>query len=116
MDINGQMMQAHIHRLPDRLGWDHGIYSKAQDASGYYPNVVTDTDEYGLMGDADAEWIATMHPVVGLALAAVLDAVAGDVAILTDVVPDVSEETLDINLTAYVESLALARLINGGGS
>ena len=107
MDINGQMMQAHIHRLPDRLGWDHGIYSKAQDADGYYPNVVNDTDEYGLMGDADAEWIATMHPGVGLVLADLLDEALADFHDLG------SYETWTSIGSAARE---IARLINGGAS
>ena len=65
----------------------------------------------------DGAYIATMHPGVGLALAVVLDATAGAVDSLNDAAPRVlSDDTLDMNLPAYIETVTLARAINGGAS
>lgn len=68
MNINGTMMDAHVHRS-EKPWWEHGIYSEARQG-GFPVNVVNDTQEYGLMADTDAEFIAATDPKTVLALLA----------------------------------------------
>lgn len=54
MDINGEMMLAHVHRSSEPW-WPYGIYSP-RDTGGVL--VVQETHEHGMMTKADAEFIA----------------------------------------------------------
>lgn len=56
-DINGTEMLAHVHAASAFTWWDHGIYATRAAATDSIC-VVRDTDEYGLMYPADAEFIA----------------------------------------------------------
>lgn len=58
MNINGTMMQAHVHQAESP--WHpYGIYGAPSATSRWHPvAVVIETDEYGLMDDADADLIA----------------------------------------------------------
>jgi len=58
MDINGEMMKAHIHRLPEDQVWKHGINVMVD---GDLRSVVNDTSEYGYMDDADAALIVALR-------------------------------------------------------
>ena len=65
----------------------------------------------------DGVYVATMHPGVGLATAAVLDALATDVETLESAEGRrLNDATLDMNLSAYPECVDLARRILGGDS
>jgi len=62
MNINGRMMEAHVHRMPEPTITD-GITTAWLDERTHEPHsVVIETDEYGLMDDADARFIATFDP------------------------------------------------------
>ena len=54
MNINGHMMMAHTHERPE-VWSETGIYHFDGEENA---SVVTETDEYGLMNDADATLIA----------------------------------------------------------
>jgi|GEM_PF-6977567 len=54
MDINGEMMLAHVHRSSEPW-WPYGIYSP-RDTGGVL--VVQETHEHGMMTEADARFIA----------------------------------------------------------
>jgi hypothetical protein len=54
-DINGKTMTAHVH-IADKPWCGAGIYS--YDGNGHLFTVVIDTEEYGLMEQADADFIA----------------------------------------------------------
>src|SRR5699024_5135864 len=56
MTINGTMMPAHVHKA-EQPWYKPGIVGQLM-PSGHPANVVIETDEYGLMLDADAEFIA----------------------------------------------------------
>lgn len=60
MDINGEMMLAHVHRSEDPW-WDHGIVASTPNGPRY---IVNDTSEYGTMRPADAEFIAACREAV----------------------------------------------------
>ena len=62
MHINGTMMEAHVHRMPEPITTE-GITTAWLDKRTHKPHsVVIETDEYGLMDDADARFIATFDP------------------------------------------------------
>ena len=62
MHINGTMMEAHVHRMPEPITTE-GITTAWLDKRTHKPHsVVIETDEYGLMDDADARFIVTFDP------------------------------------------------------
>lgn len=69
-DINGTEMLAHVHAASAFTWWDHGIYATRAAATDSIC-VVRDTDEYGLMDPADAEFIAAARQDVPWLLAEV---------------------------------------------
>lgn len=77
MNINGKMMDAHVHELPEPF-WNHGIYTRNRDGSGYPRLVVNDTQEYGYMTEWDADYIAAASPVVTLALLDEIERLRGE--------------------------------------
>lgn len=80
MDINGKLMQAHVHEAP--APWHSpGITVRPSAQTGWHVgHVVVEADEYGLMDDADAEFIAHAREDVPrlVALAADLLELAGE--------------------------------------
>lgn len=79
--------------------------------------VVTDGPggEGGVGSTDDADYIATMHPGVGLALADWLDAVATAEDNINDAAPRrLSDDRLSLNIAGWDEASSLAHLINGG--
>lgn len=62
MHINGTMMEAHVHRMPEPITTE-GITTAWLDKRTHKPHsVVIETDECGLMDDADARFIVTFNP------------------------------------------------------
>ncbi len=62
MNINGRMMEAHVHRMPEPTITDC-ITTAWLDERTHKPHcVVIETDECGFMYDADARFIATFDP------------------------------------------------------
>lgn len=112
-EINGERMDSHAHRIHANW-WPHGVFTRDLQSDGFSHNVANDTDEYGYMTDADADWIVTMHPGVGLALADLLDALAEAHIHAPD-----SDAAMSVYALPGMDGspqVRLARLINGGAS
>lgn len=78
MKLNGRMMEAHVHRT-DEPSISNGITTSWLDERTHKPhNVVIETDEYGLMDDADARFIATFDPEHVALMEAVCEAAEDD--------------------------------------
>lgn len=73
MDINGEMMLAHVHESAQPW-YPHGIMTEPWE-DGHPRSVVNTTSEYGHPAREDEEHIATFDPPTVLALIAALEAV-----------------------------------------
>lgn len=108
MNINGTMMDAHVHRS-EKPWWEHGIYSEVRQG-GFPVNVVNDTQEYGLMADADAEFIAATDPQTVLALIERAREAEKLAAVRRDTIATYERENADWSIRAHTAERRLARV------
>ena len=62
IDPHGTYGEMHVHRYSDDPLWENGIRARDDAVGGV--DVVIETDEYGTMSDADAEFIAASRTAV----------------------------------------------------
>ena len=62
IDPHGTYGEMHVHRYSDYPLWENGIRARDDAVGGV--DVVIETDEYGTMSDADAEFIAASRTAV----------------------------------------------------
>ena len=76
--INGEMMWAHRHRLPDdQVRWKYGISTRDLQKGGHPWSVVVETTEDGTLADSDAEFIINSPEDVSFLLQLVLKLAGG---------------------------------------